>query len=267
MKFKFTLVFSFIIITLILLPNSSSNTIFSAACDPIGTNINATGLITARTGEGFGTSSGKCVMSDDAVLKTANIPTYADLKSKYYDQSKAEKSKIDRDGTQSDLSSITADTVYYVTGSFTLSGNPPASANKTYVVFIYGDLTISSDYTYADSDAQHGTVFVVQGNVNILSNVIRIDAVIISEGIISTAGRTCTGEVPASSLTINGSLISLNQDQKQPTDPPPIRFCRTLAEAGNDTAPAEIIKHEVKYLVILRDILSDTVQKWTEVLN
>lgn len=171
------------------------------------------------------------------------------------------------DRTQDDiLFSLGSDHIYNITGNLNISNNP--SGNQTTgVVFVDGNLNFTSNYNYGTNLT--GTVFVVQGDINIDTAVTRIDAVLISEGIIYTAGSKCnTSSVVANQLVINGSLISL----KQPPDTEPnavyIKFCRKLGETGalkDSTDPAEKINHQVKYLVILRDLLSDTYQKWSEI--
>lgn len=257
------------IIILLILPAPFSNHLTLAAtviCSPTGTPI-VSGLLSTANLEGTANlinSSGACVIDNTAPFSSGIIPKYADLLSSYYTQSKAKTSKIDGDGSQSTLSAI-EDTVYYITGNFTLSGNP--TGTKTYVVFIDHDLNINKDYIYDSSTS--GTVFIVQGNVNIDPLVTRIDAVIIAGGTIYTAGANCssTNKISSNQLVVNGSLIALTDtaDTNTPTPPrtgnPPIQFCRILS---NNTAPAELINHQVKYLVILRNLMSDTVQKWSE---
>ncbi len=61
----------------------------------------------------------------------------------------------------------------------------------------------------------------------------------------------------AQQLVINGSLISLNADT-------PIQFKRNLAD---NISAAEKINHEVKYLVLLRNLFSDTLERWSEVYD
>lgn len=159
------------------------------------------------------------------------------------------------------------DSVYHISGNLTLGGNN--TGTKSGVVFVDGDLNINADYYYGAAGPtsavapQVGTVFVVGGNVYIAQSVTRVDAVIISSGKIYTAatsGTTCssTNLVQTSSpLTINGSLISLNQ-----IDQIPINFCRTLSD---NSIAAEKIVAQPKYLVILRHVLSDTLQRWSEI--
>ena len=210
------------------------------------------GLITTLTLSGnFGTPTGACVVDAKAPFAPFKIPTYDDLKSLYYTQSKATKSTI------ATLSSITDQNVYYRAGDLTVNG---LSGTGTAVVFVDGNLTIGSNL----SDLAINVVFVVKRNVYIDKSVTQINAVIIAEGLIYTAydistSTTClTNTIQTSSaLTINGSLISLNT-----IDNIPIKFCRTLAD---NSLPAEKVINQPKYLVILRNILSDTWQKWSEI--
>ena len=143
-------------------------------------------------------------------------------------------------------------------GNLTIKNDLNNSTEKrTLVVFVDKTLTINTNILHPDVNS--GLVFVVKGNVNIDKTVTQIDAVIIAQGTIYTAaasGSTCTvSSVPATPLTINGSLVSLDPDN-------PIIFCRSLTD---NSQPAEKINHQVKYLVILRDLLSDTYQKWSEI--
>lgn len=151
------------------------------------------------------------------------------------------------------------DHIYHFTGDLAIDSPDDIVGNNTGVIFIDGDLLISQNNT---GSTQEGLVFVVKGNVNIDKDVKEVDAVIISEGTICTAydGTSCLdldGNTTTPQLTINGSLISLNGAN-------PIKFGRSLG-TDDDTIPAEIINHQVKYLVILRDLLSDTYQKWSEI--
>lgn len=160
------------------------------------------------------------------------------------------------DGSDQDKIPFTtgSDHIYHVAGNLDISKKQ--SGGQTGVVFVDGNLHFSGDYKYGTDKT--GAVFVVKGDVNIDTSVTQVDAVIISEGTICTAynGTPCPStNVSALQLVINGSLISLNPDK-------PIKFRRTLSD---NSQPAEIINHQVKYLVILRDLLSDTYQKWSEI--
>lgn len=165
------------------------------------------------------------------------------------------------DATEADIPlGDNTDHIYYMKGNLNIRNN--ISGNQSGVIFVEKDLTIGpipgNKLIYGT--ASSGLVFVVRGNVNILKDITQIDGVIISEGIICTAyeGTAClNGTTITPQLVINGSLVSLN-----PTAATPIQFRRNLAD---NTQPAELINHQVKYLVILRDLLSDTLQKWSEI--
>lgn len=160
--------------------------------------------------------------------------------------------------------------IYEIRGNLTINNDLNSSTkNRTLVVFVDQSLTINVNILHPDQNT--GLVFIVKGNVNINQSVTEIDAVIISQGIICTAfdGTSClNGQTITPQLVINGSLISLKQpDLSQINPPPSILFRRTLdpsAAVNNSNAPAEKINHQVKYLVILRDLISDTYQKWSE---
>jgi len=216
-----------------------------------GTN-KATGLVSAPDILNSFNTSGGCIKDPKAAFTPFSIPTYADLKSLYYNQSKATKST-----TLSSISNSTAftgSTVYWINGDLTVSGTPTGSG--TQVIFVEGKLIFNSNYTY--SPAQGGTVFIVNGNVTILQSVTIVDAIIISGGTICTAfdGAFClNGTTLTPQLTVNGSLVSLNESF-------PIKFRRNLAD---NTQPAEKINHQTKYLVLLKELFSQTIQKWSEI--
>ncbi len=303
MKFKFSLVFFLIIFVLILLPNSSYNPKVLADCTVGIGHTYATGLVTADSGS-FA-STGACIISGDVVISTLNINDYASLKTAYYDKANTTYAVkhpplTDPSYTQNDIhfndtiGGAVANSLYYITGNLNIGGNN--AGTNTGIVFVDGDLNINKDYCYNGSGSAGpcnvsggaigtttGTVFIVKGNVNIDQNVTRIDAAIISGcpatnitgctaaggGRIYTATDNTTtpvtlctsSNIPTlNTLVINGSLISL--------DPDPLKnivFCRTLL-SDNTNKAAEIINLQVKYLVILRNILSQTVQTWTEVV-
>ncbi len=222
----------------------------------------ATGLVTSPTLSGsFGTSSGACVIDPkSAPFLPFKIPTYEDLKSLYYDQANTllvdKHPALTGDKTQNDIPMTgSTNNLYYLTGNLNITSN--ISGDQTGVVFVNGNLNIgpmsSNKLNFGNSNS--GLVFVVRGDIIIDPSVTQIDAVIISSGTIYTAGAGCfTNAVPSNnSLTVNGSLIALS-DQTQ------IKFCRKVPSMAG-----ELINHQPKYLVILRNIFSDTLQRWSEV--
>lgn len=145
-----------------------------------------------------------------------------------------------------------SDRIYNITGDLTVNSNITVNTNG--IIFVDGNLSINTDLTHNNEGA--GLVFVVKGDVAIAPSVTRVDVVIISSGTIYTAGANCViNSVAATALVINGSLVSLDSQK-------PIRFCRTML---NNEQPAEKINQQPKYLVILRDLYSDTLQKWSEI--
>lgn len=225
----------------------------SSTCSSVGGQLRTqNGLISTPQGNTFSTTSGVCVIDPKAAF--LKIPSYDDLKSLYFDQSKTTKNTALT--SISSTTTFSGDTVYYVNGDLTVSGTPTGSG--TQVIFINGNLNISSNYTYGTPLT--GTVFIVKGNVNISYTplVTQVDAIIISSGTICTAydGTSCPfSYVLTSQLVINGSLISLNPATQ-------IQFRRTLSD---NSQAAEKINHQVKYLVILRNLISDTLQRWSEI--
>lgn len=189
-----------------------------------------------------------CVENERAGFVSYKLPTYDDLKSIYYDQSKVSNKNI----ITSLPGNLSGETLYLANGNLDVNSSPGGGGSV--IFFVNGNLNINSIYT--NGSPTSGTVFVVKGDINIKDTVDRIDAVLISQGTIYTAGAGCaTTNVPANQLLVNGSLISLNSAN-------PIKFCRKLTD---NTLPAEKIHYEPKYLVILKDIFSDTYQKWSEI--
>ncbi|MBI2334665.1 hypothetical protein HYU96_02590 [Candidatus Daviesbacteria bacterium] len=207
------------------------------------------------SGGKFGSTTGNCAV-DPGKIRFApfKVPTYDDLKSIYYDQSKTANKQV----ITSLPTSLTGETLYLVNGDLTADANPGGGGNA--IFFVSGNLNFTANYTNGSPNA--GTVFVVRGNINInnidATRVNRIDAVLIAQGTICTAFQagTCPDtNVTAPRLLINGSLINLNAGN-------PIKFRRTLS---NNNEPAEEIVYQPKYLVILRNLFSDTYQKWSEI--
>ncbi len=230
-----------------------------------GTPARAQGLVTSPSltgGSKFG-STGACIANDPKVaFAPFKIPTYADLKSIYFDQSNLPKDFIKGNILPGDFKN---DGIHIIKGDLNIQKSPNGSG--TQVIFVDGNdpdqkgqLTINKNIIFHSSDGGGGLVFVVRDDVLIDKDVTQIDAVIISSGKIYTAiekdQSSCqTSNTQANTLVINGSLISLNADN-------PAIFCRKLADNNN---PAEIINAQPKYLVILRDLMSDTYQKWSEI--
>ncbi|TSC88096.1 MAG: Uncharacterized protein G01um10147_327 [Microgenomates group bacterium Gr01-1014_7] len=226
----------------------------SSTCSTVGGKLRAEGLVSSTQiapGSTFSTTSGACVIDPKAAFAPFKVPSYNDLKSLYFTQSRDTSHKQEI----SSFPSLNDQMLYHARGSLTIEA--PVAYSGTSLVFIDGSLTINGNITGSNTG---GLLFVVGGDVNIhYQNVDRIDAVIISSGTICTAfdGSSCPPgniETPRA-LTINGSLISIDETE-------PIKFRRSLPD---NTLAAEKINHQVKYLVILRNTLSDTLQKWSEI--
>ena len=244
----------------------------SSTCSSVGGRLKVDqGLVSTPLGNTFSTTSGVCIIGPETAFKPFEIPTYADLKSLYYDQIKPSilatgliskhqpllgiGDKTENDIPFESLNPNTTDVYYIQDGDLNISGKLPSVGSG--IIFVEKNLNILSDYKYDSKIA--GTVFVVKENVNIASTVKQIDAAIISSGTICTAynGIGCPSQniEETEQLVINGSLISINETK-------PIKFRRSLLV---NTEPAEKINHQVKYLVILKDAFADTQQRWSEI--
>lgn len=267
-KFKIFAIFS-CIFAFYLLNFDFSPTTFAQSAICLGTGTpRAEGLVSTPILSGkFNTSTGACIIDEKAVLVTFKLPDYAELKSKYYTQAKSTSvvtkhaevfspsnlpnGQIDMGGTTSHL--------YSFSDNVTIGNPSNISGNNTGIIFVDKNLTIGplpSNRLQFGNDSS-GLVFVVGGDVSIDPTVDRIDGVVISSGTIYTAGGGCTisSVTTSSALTINGSLISLNPSS-------PMKFCRRLADNRN---PAEIVNWQGKFLAVLKDIFSQTLEKWTEI--
>lgn len=234
----------------------------------------ATSLVSAPSqaaGSKFGTSGGVCVIDPKAAFVSFKIPTYEELKSIHFTQAKTiaglviKNASLTGDKTQADIPlTSTGNHLYHVTGNLNLTANIPG--NQTGVIFVDGNLNIGpiSGKRLTHGSPSTGLVLVVGGNVNIDQDITMVNAVIISAGVICTASAGTPPSCPpgfttpltkaSGQLIINGSLINLDPTKQ-------IRFRRTLT---NNSQPAELVVAQPKYLAILRDIFSDTLQKWSE---
>lgn len=262
------------------LPSSPAPAAAQATSDcGTSTKLKSEGLVSTPVITGnFATGpAGACVVDPRAAFAPYKVPSYDDLKSLYYTQAKSTSSvnKVSPPLVNPNFGQFnsemqgppSSDSIFLVNGNLTIDNtNFPSNSSKTAVIFVEGNTDITTNITYGG--ANYGLVLIVRGNVNIDQTVTQIDAVIISEGIICTAdnGSACLdGATVTPRLIINGSLISINQtDQCPPTGSNcPIKFRRNLAD--NSIVPAEQINHQVKYLVILRNLMSDTLQRWSEI--
>lgn len=242
--------------TYTLKPIYATGTANCGSGDPVRSN----GLVTTPSVAGKFATSGGCIVDSKVIFLPFKIPTYDELKSLYFTQAKSssfatKEAVLQGDKDQGDIP-LTGrnDHLYNVNGNLTISGNIPGG--QTGVVFVDQDLTINPHSHRLTTPDNAGLVFVVGGNVIIDPEVTQIDAVIIAQGAIYTAGLNCgPSRVITSPLTINGSLIALSEQNL-------IKFCRKLPI---NTPPAEIINQQPKYLILLRNLFSVTTQKWSEV--
>ncbi len=256
-----TLSLLLVLLALVLfLPFNSKNqsTFAAGTCGtpPPAASPRAQGLVTApnigNSAIFYVDSQGRCIIDLKTAFAPYKIPTYADLKSFYFTQQvTATKSPASTDTT---ISPVADNTVYnYTNAGGAVIG--PSTFNYTGTSVIFVDHSLTIDGNIVGNDAS-GLVIVTGGDIKISASVTQIDAVLIAEGAIFTAGPNCnTSSVGnVSQLKVNGSLISLNPAS-------PIKFCRTLS---NNNIPAEQINDQPKYLILLRKIIYQNLQKWSE---
>ncbi len=231
----------------------------ATSCNTDEINPRAEGLVSTsdiNPASKFGTTSkGRCITNTSSAggrvdIEKFTIPTYKNLKNQFYTRSAQNKKRV----TQFDeITSDNRDGIYLVGSdsgmtldTITFVNNSPG----TKVVFIDQSLTITQDITYAPD----GLVFVVAGDINIEKTVEKIDAVLIAYGTICTAfdSTFCPSQnILAEPLKINGSLISLKPYSESEEA---IKFRRNLLD---NNQPVEQINHQIKYLVILKDLFSE----------
>ncbi len=212
--------------------------------------------------------SGKCVSEPSVNLSELGSTTFEDLKSLYYDQAKDDPSILVNKNnpltsgpfTQSNITMDPEDQIYYLDGDLNLNSRP--SGNRSGIVLVDGNLTVNNDITNPSS----GLIFIVSGDVYIKDTVVTIQAVIITAGTNSKiytasidSSLTCnSSDIDANALTIDGSLIALNNNNS------PIVFCRKKVPNDN---PVEIINHQPKYLVLFKDLMGSDIKRWSEVVG
>ncbi len=274
--------FSFFLFPFSFTPPTSAQTPGACSSNPVATIVQDGLVSTPSLGNNnLVTSTGICIIDSKAAFAPYKIPSYDDLKSLYYTQAKSSATVTkyiptnppsgSNDVYESSVTLNDSNVLYFVNGNLIKRAGQSFGCSNCNsgvgLVFVERDLTINSNIIRRSG----GFVFVVKGNVNINPSVTEINAVIISGGTICTsadftdpANPTCpSGTVANSSqLVINGSLISLKQP---PADNPTASYIRFRRSLADNTLPAEKIIHDVKYLVILRNLMSDTVQRWSEI--
>lgn len=258
-----------------------------------GSTPRAEGLITSGTGSitgKFDNPSGTCVADQGAKYASYELPkSYEELKNLYYLKARADNDTQINDPSPSTIGDVTQnaitglnDTVNQKNQIFNFKRNLTVSdiipgtcnnyptcttlnAEKSAIIFVDGSLIIK-DKNLIYNNGNAGIVFVVKGPVYIKEDVRRVDAIIISFDKICTSatdasGTTCPpSPTPCSGvnnsdpvfcqLVVDGSLISLNKDN-------PISFTRSLRD---NREAAEVIRQQPKYLVILRNLFSQTLE-------
>lgn len=243
---------------LVFLPNIPKNNTLASCTTPsttpalLGTGTTGGGnvLVTAPIAN-LATNS-LCVTSSTTSVPSFSFPSFDDLKSLYYTQSKASQSLL------YSVTSMSADTAYDITGNLTISSGATISHNG--VVFVEGNLYLNANPVNNPSSSS-GLIFIVKGDINISPAVTQIDAFLVTFGVFCSSWISPACSPSSNALTINGSVISLGLDSSTNTPYPP-KFVRSLAD---NSVAAEKIVFKPKYLVILKDLLGRNQNIWSEV--
>lgn len=234
---------------------------------------------------------GPCIINPNAAqLANFQIPSYAELKRDFFEKvtiNYLNQHLIDKvtnppglgascgAPTQANLVFTNHDKLFNFINpagapcDFILGGNPTGTKNG--VVFIDGDLLITADSMYPNAHAQNvapaqtaGVIYIVKGSVYIDRSVGIIDGVIMAGGTISTScsGKFCVTDSAANTkqLVVYGNFVNLDATK-------PIQFERDLSLVNGNSAPAEQIVADPKYLTLFRQIFSQVFSVQTEDTN
>jgi hypothetical protein len=214
-----------------------------------------------------------CVINTPkATYVPLKIPTYAELKLKFFDKVKdhSQDSNVYRNkvpltsnasspytnpsNNLTGLGTLSLDTVTVTPGDLNITSTgfvgPTTNiiSQNNLLVFVEGDLNIKADMV--NNNPTTGLVLVVKGNININKSVKRIDAFLISQGKICTASETAgavevcptnkLNPLQTIPLRINGGLVSLNQTSENPVSggPPTNPNINFRRWAASDTDPS-----------------------------
>jgi len=159
-----------------------------------------------------------------------------------------------------------SDGVFEITGDFEIddSSLPGSYSSATFdqIVFVDGDLTISTD---VETNSNSTALFIVNGNIFIDYQVVSIEAALFAENRFETAYNQPTepeepppgggqGQGNINNLVLNG-LFRADQ----------FVFQRSLEEEYNLTYPTTEFIYEAKYLVNLRTFFGESKVIWKEV--
>lgn len=228
--------------------------IFAQNCQPSSLHQGLISALSVGSGS-IGNIDQTCILNNpQATFRNFNVPSFTDLENQFYTLSRSPAKKTEQ-LQNNNLPIFSGDGIYDQNSSLTISTLPSAGSG-TQVIFIKGDLTITGNIDYGETDPYSGLVFITSGDINISSAVTKINAVLVSFGKICTAyntsvGSCLDGETPTPQLIINGSLISLN---KAPLGESAIKLTRNLS---NNIEPAEKINKQAKYLYVLSNLLTN----------
>ncbi len=125
--------------------------------------------------------------------------------------------------------------------------NDYATATFNQIVFVEGNLTISSDIELADTST---ALFIVVGDVHIDKSVENLEVAIFADGMFETAYNATEGSA-ISTLNLRGLFAGDT-----------FAFQRTLQGTNNEDTPSESFVYEPKYLVQLKEYFSSSSVIW-----
>ncbi len=287
--FKYLLSSAVILILVFGYLNFTKITLAAPQATPCPTGSFSEGLVTGGSLSNVSTVKGNCISGNEVAYDVSDLPSYQTLKKTYYEKAKANGFLVKKPivGTVNETSINNNDTlanppiesvIFNVTGDLNINNNF-ANTKNTKLIFVDGNLYIGdstnlsnpfstgTDFIY--DNPQGGVIFIVQGSINVDSRIVKLDAVLISSGVKPDKSNAiytiCTSydgncmslsqNEPTDRLVVNGSLISLNPDIA-------ITFSRNNPNTLD--VPAELVNQQPKFLVILKDMLTSTLEIRTE---
>lgn len=263
----------------------------------------SSGLVTAlSTIQGLGNLQSICATGSGVHIDlrdaTYNVETYENIFNNYFNGSGASITKVKIENQPDYRINTDSYQLFHINSDLningtSISGSEPASPTlKPTMVFVAGNLNLLADINYGNNKSNIGIVFIVRGKINIDAGVTRVNAVLVAQGehvegvgivrvhdsVRHTICTSCYTDRSSGNYARNNSRHALNPTQFDETliiqgnlvslkslkvgeENQSIAFYR---ERENNDTPAEIINGQVKYMIILKDLITQPFQRFVE---
>lgn len=145
---------------------------------------------------------------------------------------------------------------YACAGNATFAAGGP---NGNHVFFIDGDLNIQGNVTLAIQDT---AVYVVRGNINVNTNVTRIDGVFITDGIFTDTDALTTY---GARLEVKGAVYARTFNLSRKLNPALITVGLVNDPYNSQYTPTETFSYDPKYIDAMNSILGSAAVTWKEI--